>query len=119
LLGELIKNVEKKCIMIGDFNVPDINWEAGMARGRVDAELLEATQVAGLEQLIDFPTHVRGNTLDLLLTNIPENISNIYDAGHLGCSDHCMIRFDIDMHATTKPTVTVKNWKRADWASIK
>jgi Endonuclease-reverse transcriptase len=48
MLGELIKNVEKKCIMIGDFNLPDINWETGMARGGVDVELLEAAQTAGL-----------------------------------------------------------------------
>jgi Reverse transcriptase (RNA-dependent DNA polymerase)/Endonuclease-reverse transcriptase len=119
MLGELIKNVEKKCKMIGDFNLPDINWETGMARGGVDVELLEAAQTAGLEQLVDFPTHVRGNTLDLLLTNIPEKITNIYDAGRLRRSDHCMIRFDIEMHASSRPKVTVKNWKRADWASIK
>jgi hypothetical protein len=45
--------------MIGDFNVPDINWETGMARGGVDVELLEAAQTAWIEQLVDFPTHIR------------------------------------------------------------
>jgi hypothetical protein len=30
-----------------------------------------------------------------------------------------MKHFDIEMHARNRPKVTVKNWKRADWASIK
>jgi Reverse transcriptase (RNA-dependent DNA polymerase)/Endonuclease-reverse transcriptase len=119
MLGDLIKNVEKKCIMVGDFNVPDIDWEAGSARASSDMALLEAAQEAGLEQLVNFPTHVRGNTLDLLLTNIPERVSNVYDAGRLGRSDHCIICFEVRTNTLIRPKTTVKNWRKADWSSIK
>jgi hypothetical protein len=33
MLGDLIKNAEKKCTMIGDFNLPDIDWATGAAKG--------------------------------------------------------------------------------------
>jgi hypothetical protein len=56
--------------MVGDFNVPDIDWNVGRAKGAADEELLDAIQMAGLEQLVGFPTHTKGNILDLILTNI-------------------------------------------------
>ena len=33
-LTALISAAEKRCILIGDFNLPEINWEDGHARGR-------------------------------------------------------------------------------------
>ncbi len=33
----------------------------------------------------------RGNTLDLVLTNIPERIDKVMEAGRLGKSDHVII----------------------------
>jgi len=44
-----------------------------------------------MQQMIDFPTQVKGNTLDLVITNIPERIEEVYDAGRLGKSDHVMV----------------------------
>jgi hypothetical protein len=105
--------------MVGDFNLPNIQWETGQARGKVDEELLEAIQAAGLDQLIDFPTHTRGNILDLILTNIPDRIHNIEDKGRLGRSDHCVISFEVDMAITKKQPTVIKNWKTADWQSIR
>ncbi len=37
-------------------------------------EFMEATDDALLVQMVEFPTHVKGNCLDLVLTNIPERI---------------------------------------------
>jgi hypothetical protein len=105
--------------LVGDFNLPDIQWEAGQAHAKVDAELLEAIQAAGLEQLIDFPTHTKGNILDLILTNIPDRIHNIEEKGRLGRSDHCAISFEVTAAMPKKQPAVVKNWKRADWASIR
>jgi hypothetical protein len=60
----LLRRAEKNCILIGDFNLPEIDWEGGTACGRA-AELLDAADDRLLEQLVTFSTHVRGNTLDL------------------------------------------------------
>ena len=32
-LAELIRSVDRNSILIGDFNLPDIDWESGQARG--------------------------------------------------------------------------------------
>ncbi len=44
-----------------------------------------------MEQLFTFPTQVRGNTLDLVLTNIPELITEVSKDERLGSSNHTMI----------------------------
>ena len=58
-LTALISAVEKRSICIGDFNLPEINWEDGHARGRA-ANLLEAAENGLMEQLVTFTTHTRG-----------------------------------------------------------
>ena len=89
-LTELVNSAGKDSIVIGDFNLPEIDWQAGRARGAARS-FMEATEDKLLEQMVDFSTHLRGNTLDLLLTNIPERVSEVQDAGWLGQSDHSMI----------------------------
>ncbi len=54
--------------------------------------LLETAVEEGLQQLVDFPTHTKGNTLDLLLTNCPDKVIEVSDSGRLGRSDHCMLK---------------------------
>jgi len=63
--------------------LPDVDWEMGTAGGR-SAALVEAADDAMLEQLITFPTQVRGNILDLVFTNMPERVSDITEEGRLG-----------------------------------
>ena len=89
-LTALISAVEKRSICIGDFNLPEINWEDGHARERA-ANLLEAAENGLMEQLVTFTTHTRGNRLNLLLTNIPERVVDVQEAGRLGHSEHTMI----------------------------
>ncbi len=49
--------------------MPGIEWtlERADARGR---ELLETITEEGLQQLVSFPTHIKGNILDLLITTV-------------------------------------------------
>jgi hypothetical protein len=75
-----------------------------------DVALLDAAQAANMEQLVSFPTHARGNVLDLLLTNVPERISDLQDAGRLGRSDHCILSFEVRLKAKIARKSTVKNW---------
>jgi endonuclease/exonuclease/phosphatase family metal-dependent hydrolase len=89
-LENLVKSVNKNSVLVGDFNMPDIDWETWTGT-RKTAGFLDAVEDALLEQLIDFPTHIKGNCLDLVLTNIPERIFEIKEAGRLGSSDHEMI----------------------------
>ncbi len=46
-----------------------------------------------LEQFVDFPTQVRGSTLDLILTNIPDIVVEVKEVGRKGENDHVMIQW--------------------------
>jgi hypothetical protein len=52
-LCNIIENMEQNSLAIGDFNLPDINWETGTS-GPNGRPLLEATQKMNLEQLVNF-----------------------------------------------------------------
>jgi hypothetical protein len=95
-LADIVRNSEKSCIFFGDSNLPQIDWEAGAARGRAE-ELLEAAQDKLMEQLVDFPTQVKGNTLDLVITNIPERVDETCEAGRLGKSYHTVITVKVSI----------------------
>jgi hypothetical protein len=41
--------------------------------------------------LVDFSTHIKGNILDLVLTNIPDRVSDIREEGQTGKRDPSMI----------------------------
>ena len=45
---------------------------------------------------------VKGNTLDLLITNIPESVEEFYEMGRLGKSDHVMIMASVTIKADQK-----------------
>jgi len=118
-LCDLIKGVEPFSYVIGDFNMPTADWEEMEARGQFK-NIMEACEEKELVQLVDFTTHLRGNKLDLVLTNQQNTIRSVTDKGRLGTSDHVMIEIEVEMKASYKNDLgQVRNWKRADWAEIK
>jgi hypothetical protein len=106
-------------VFIGDFNLPDIDWSADSAASNSSREVMEAAAEAGLSQLVDFPTHKRGNVLDLILTNIPGRMENIREEASIGRSDHVTILSELRMATTSRAMIKAKNWGKADWKSIK
>jgi len=118
-LCELLRSAEKNSLFIGDFNLPSIDWATGTAAGG-DEGLVQVLQDHFFEQLVDFPTHIKGNCLDLLLTNIPHRVSDVTDSGRLGRSDHVIVTFQLRVSGTMDAQqVERKNWRKADWQSIK
>ena len=79
-------------VLLGDFNYPDIDWSTGCSKFTDSSTFLELTDSLYLSQLVNFPTHTSGNTLDLILTNRPEIVK-------ISCpfmySDHKCIPFSI------------------------
>ena len=119
LLCELVDNAEKNSIMVGDFNLPNIDWSSGEARGR-EAKFVTVLQDNYMEQLVDFKTHIKGNCLDLLITNIPGKVKEVCEMGRLGKSDHIIMQISLALaeQRESEPVVT-KNWKRADWQKVR
>ena len=59
-LAEYLQKAEKNSILIGDFNLPDIDWRGGTAKGK-SREFLDAMEESDMTQLVEFVTHVKGN----------------------------------------------------------
>jgi len=118
-LANLIKNAPPNSILIGDFNLPGIDWETGTATGRA-REILEAAEERFFEQLVDFPTHTKGNTLDLVLTNSSEMVCNISPEGRLGKSDHEMLLIELlGSQTPTQCPMQKPDWNKANWDAMR
>ena len=59
-------------VFMGDFNAHHIEWLRSVSptdgHGRA---AFDFANLSGCDQLVDCPTHVSGNCLDLLLTDVP------------------------------------------------
>jgi hypothetical protein len=105
-------------VLIGDFNLPEVDWEMGETTRR-SRDLVEALDDQLLVQMVDFLTHIKGNVLDLVLTNIPERITEINDNGRLGSGDHTMLMVSVQVGRVQQPAKKVKNWRKADWDKMR
>ena len=94
-LCELIKNLDDNNphVIIGDFNMPDVDWN--LLNSNKHKNFLDTVIDKALFQLVTFPTHNKGNILDLILTDCPDRMVNIENIGNLSNSDHCIISLDI------------------------
>ena len=120
LLYDLIESVGPTTYIIGDFNMPGIDWNGGTATGRGGRRLLQAAATAGLAQLVEGPTHIKGNLLDLILTNTADDVLSVKDEGRLGNSDHIMLSMVIDVDTGCDSTVEERyNWSKAGFHDIR
>ena len=64
-------------IIVGDFKLPDICWSSLSGQCPMSNLLCDFVFESNLTQLIKFPTHIKGNILDVLLTNSDDLINNL------------------------------------------
>ena len=94
-------NVTNDLIILGDFNFSDISWDSLCGLFPTSAKFCDIISFIfnlNFSQLICEPTHIAGNTLDLILTNIPDCIFNvnIHSEPPLSIpSDHYIATFDV------------------------
>ena len=105
-ITELLFNKQpqyQNSIILGDFN---INIED---LTNADAIIFNDTmRTLGLEQHISGPTHVKGNTLDLISTQLSNGFDIINTTLHGFISDHCMASVNINIKKQKYPTETKK-----------
>ena len=83
-------------IIVGDFNLPDICWSNLSGQSSESAALCDFVFRHNLLQVVDFPTHSHGSTLDLVLTNSHSLIENTRSfSSHSLKSDHLFLSFSI------------------------
>ena len=86
----------------GNLNLPDIDWDLISAlepNSLSDYFCDSILNFFSLSQLINQPTRLDA-VLDLVISNRPENISNIKIGDGLGSSDHNIITFDLQCKIT-------------------
>ena len=118
---------KKDCIVLGDFNLPGIDWETAKSsstsvmKRECEEEVAQAIMEAGMIQIVRTPTHCRGNILDLVCTTdraLIDNLEVIKTEEYIGhpISDHFMINFDVNLATSNEvKTMRILNHKKADF----
>ena len=101
-------------IILGDFNLPDINWNLHIGRNE-DVEFLNCLHDNFLDQLINFNT--RGNNiLDLLFTNDSNLVSSLTSSPPLDNSDHSSFIFNLNVSTQRNENKELKyNYNKGDF----
>ena len=73
-----------------------------------------------LDLFLHFPTHKRGNILDLVFTNRPENVLNVESLGNLSTSDHSILSVEIVFNSKfNSSNEFIEDWKNGDLDGLK
>ena len=115
---EILRRMDSNSILIGDINLPNIDWSSGRAdtKGR---RLLDTIEEEGLAQLVDFTTHDKGNMLDLVITNCADKVLSVSDDGKLANSDHCIISIELSIPSKKRIQKRSPNWSKANYLEMK
>ena len=112
----------KKFFLIGDFNLRHANWETFSSSNSTEQTFINEFVRLGLIQCIFSPTHIKGNILDILLSNSDNFISDITIlSNNESCkSDHYAITFKVKIKVVRKKHIKTKsfNFKRANWDGL-
>ncbi|XP_031727140.1 uncharacterized protein LOC116396593 [Anarrhichthys ocellatus] len=101
-------------VIVGDLNIHVDNPSCQIA-----GDFLSMLECLGLQQHVEVPTHTKGHTLDLVITD-SASISNlqVYD---LGVSDHKVVSMALTFVLPTirpKRQMSFRNWKSIDSATM-
>ncbi len=115
----------KNVFIVGDFNLSSVSWPANednLGYNRIDRLFLNSFDELGLRQCVNVPTHCKGKTLDLLLTNMASSVVNINVSEHstICKSDHFPISFEVKANVKLKKSSKRKifNFKKANWEGL-
>ena len=119
---ESISATYQHLIIFGDFTAPNINLDRLTSISFQPSSLCDLIFKLNLTQLIHYPTHNKGNILDLLITNIDNHISNIQIEANSQFlfSDHFIITFDLSLsiYYHRKVSRYVFDFSKADYNAL-
>ena len=131
LIIESLKKAEKlndkHLLIMGDFNLPKINWSSGEVDDSdlsYSVNFIESIESLGWCQHVIGETRFRGNSkpsvLDLIFTREAESIENLDILPPIGKSDHAVLKwiFPVDKVYYKNTSHKIFQYKNADWAQI-
>ena len=112
-----------KCIIVSDFNLPDIDWSFLQGSSFLSNYFCEFIFDCNLTQHVTEPTRVKGNILDLVLTSPSITIDqlSVNSSSDANLSDHFLIHFipfcNISSTVKSKPGY-VYDFSKANYNSM-
>ena len=97
-----LANTDDSFVLLGDFNLPDISWSSLSGTSTNTNFFCDFVFQYNLFQMIESPTHIQGNVLDLILTNDLELVTDLVVLPHQSqviSSDHLMITFSVSSYS--------------------
>ena len=118
-----ILSANTPCILCGDFNFPTICWDTLCGNTPLSSSFCDFIFNWNLTQHISEATYLKGNILDLILTNFEHMISNLSITQHNPFiqSDHFMITFKLAQNIVQPTPREIKlgfNYSQADWDGL-
>ena len=117
-----ITNRHGSIVIMGDFNAPDIDWLTLSGESQYCLSLCDLVFDFELSQVVQVPTHNKGNILDIVLTSIPEAISNVNATPITSFNtDHLAVMFQVSHLLDVSPTILSKqvyDYSKADWPGL-
>ena len=84
------EDVSASFLFVGDLNGHYQEWFGSTTTNRHGVVAFDFATVSGSDQLVVGPTHARGGTLDLLITDVP-NLVRVAAVAQIGNSDHSFL----------------------------
>ena len=114
------EDVHSSFLLVGDLNGHHQEWLGSTTTNRHGAVAFDLATASGCDQLAVGPTHARGGTLELLMTDVPDLVW-VAVLAPIGNSDHSSLSAVISM-AQAVPNLCV-SWKvflkhKVNWNAI-
>lgn len=125
-LGHTLRAIQNEgfhniCLM-GDFNLPNLDIRTGtpLNTAKFCHEFYNVFVDFDLEHNVFVPTHRGGNRLDLIMSSVPETITDVF-VEDIFPSDHFVVHFALKAKLTCrkKLTRTVLNYRKANWLGLR
>lgn len=113
-------NLDRDILLLGDFNAPDVDWNSLSTSSWRSTALCDLVFDMNLVQLVSGPTHVHGNTLDLVFSNCTERVT-VTSNNTAALSDHNIISLHVQSgsnNAIDMPPKFVYNYSQVDWMGL-
>ncbi|XP_050792311.1 uncharacterized protein LOC127042868 [Gopherus flavomarginatus] len=112
-------NTKGKCVIMGDFNFPDIDWRTSACKNNRGQIFLDVIADGFLHQVVEVPT--RGDAiLDLVLVSSEDLVEEMVVGDNLGSSDHELIQFKLDGRINKcRSGIRVFDFSRANFKELR
>lgn len=94
-----------RILIVGDFNMHVDRSDSAVAK-----EFLSLLDCLDFSQWVTGPTHCKGHTLDLVISNgsFVSQLSSV----DIGLSDHSAVFFNLEMHLSSVPTKRTATFRK-------